>query len=71
MRQFYFGAEWDVYEVRYVWEHDGVFVRTGGPQLEAPNSRNAMRYNDTDEELAQCNKVIDLETSHDYHHNGG
>ena len=27
MRAFLAGAEWDLYEVRYVREHDGVFVR--------------------------------------------
>ena len=27
VRQLHAGAERDVYEVRYVWEHDGVFVR--------------------------------------------
>src|SRR5205814_6786283 len=26
VRQLHAGAEWDVYEVRYVWVHDGVFV---------------------------------------------
>ena len=26
MREFHAGAEWDLHEVRYVWQHDGVFV---------------------------------------------
>jgi hypothetical protein len=27
------GAEWDMYEVRYVWEHDGVFVKVEPSEL--------------------------------------
>jgi hypothetical protein len=27
VRQLHVGPEWDVYEVRYVRKHDGVFVR--------------------------------------------
>jgi hypothetical protein len=27
VRQLHAGAEWHVHEVRYVWQHDGVFVR--------------------------------------------
>jgi hypothetical protein len=27
MREFHAGAEWHVHEVRYVWKHDGMFVK--------------------------------------------
>jgi hypothetical protein len=27
VRQLHAGAEWDLHEVRYVWQHDGVFVK--------------------------------------------
>ena len=26
MRAFLAGAEWDLHEVRYLWQHDGVFL---------------------------------------------
>ena len=29
MREFHHGAEWDVLEVRHVWEHDGVQLGQG------------------------------------------
>ena len=38
VRQLHAGAEWDVYEVRYVWKHDRVFVnsiRCNAPQKTA------------------------------------
>jgi hypothetical protein len=47
MREFHAGAEWDLHEVRYVREHDGVFVM---PNV-ASNAIIRIEYDELSQEL--------------------
>ena len=47
MRTFLTGAEWHVHEVRYLWQHDGVFVsltdRRDGALMQGARAQGAAK----------------------------